>query len=40
MILTMCLLGGLLYIFYRPKRKVTTIDELTAPAGSALKPRC
>jgi uncharacterized membrane protein YbhN (UPF0104 family) len=27
MILTMCLLGGLLYIFYRPKRKVVTVDE-------------
>ena len=38
MILAMCLLGGLLYIFYRPKRKVTTVDELTAPAGSALEP--
>jgi glycosyltransferase 2 family protein len=32
MILTMCLLGGLLYIFYRPKRKVTAADELGAPA--------
>jgi hypothetical protein len=37
MILMMCLLGGLLYIFYRPKRRVTTMDELTAPAGTALK---
>ena len=35
MILTMCLLGGLLYIFYRPKRKVVTIDEADAPAGAA-----
>jgi cbb3-type cytochrome oxidase subunit 3 len=35
MILTMCLLGGLLYIFYRPKRKVVTINEADAPAGAA-----
>ena len=32
MILMMCLLGALLYIFYRPKRKVTAADELAAPA--------
>lgn len=32
MILTICLLGGLLYIFYRPKRKLTTPDEVSAPA--------
>jgi uncharacterized membrane protein YbhN (UPF0104 family) len=33
MILTICLLGGLLYIFYRPKRKLTTtLDEVSAPA--------
>jgi glycosyltransferase 2 family protein len=35
MILTMCLLGGLLYIFYRPKRKVVTVDEADAPAEAA-----
>ena len=35
MILTMCLLGALLYIFYRPKRKVVTVDEADAPAGVA-----
>ena len=34
MILTMCLLGGLLYIFYRPKRKEVTVDEADAPAGA------
>ena len=28
MILIMCLLGGLLYIFYRPKRKEVMVDEL------------
>ena len=27
MILMMCFLGGLLYIFYRPKRKLVTVDE-------------
>ena len=32
MILTICLLGGLLYIFYRPKRKLTAVDEVSAPA--------
>jgi uncharacterized membrane protein YbhN (UPF0104 family) len=31
MILMMCLLGGLLYIFYRPKRKVVTVDEPGTP---------
>jgi uncharacterized membrane protein YbhN (UPF0104 family) len=31
MILMMCFLGGLLYIFYRPKRKVVTIDESGPP---------
>ncbi|MFL6505627.1 MAG: lysylphosphatidylglycerol synthase transmembrane domain-containing protein [Candidatus Udaeobacter sp.] len=38
MILMMCLLGAFLYIFYRPKRKETAIDEVTAPAGTALRP--
>jgi uncharacterized membrane protein YbhN (UPF0104 family) len=38
MILMMCLLGAFLYIFYRPKRKETAVDEVTAPAGSALRP--
>lgn len=32
MILTICLLGGLLYIFYRPKRKPATLDDGSAPA--------
>jgi uncharacterized membrane protein YbhN (UPF0104 family) len=32
MILTICLVGGLLYIFYRPKRKLTAVDEVSAPA--------
>ncbi len=32
MILAMCLLGGLLYIFYRPKREVTPVDQLGAAA--------
>jgi uncharacterized membrane protein YbhN (UPF0104 family) len=36
MILAMCLLGGVLYIFYRPKREAVAVDELSAPAGSAL----
>jgi uncharacterized membrane protein YbhN (UPF0104 family) len=31
MILMMCLLGGLLYIFYRPKRKVVMVDEPGTP---------
>jgi uncharacterized membrane protein YbhN (UPF0104 family) len=32
MMLTICLLGGLLYIFYRPKRKLTTVlDKVSAP---------
>jgi uncharacterized membrane protein YbhN (UPF0104 family) len=31
MILMMCLLGGLLYVFYRPKRKVVTVDEPGTP---------
>jgi hypothetical protein len=31
MILMMCLLGGVLYIFYRPKRKVVMIDEPGTP---------
>ena len=35
MILMMCLLGGLLYIFYRPKRKVVTVDEPGTPAEVA-----
>jgi glycosyltransferase 2 family protein len=38
MILMMCLLGAFLYIFYRPKRKETAVDEMTAPAGTALRP--
>ena len=38
MILVMCLLGAFLYIFYRPKRKETAVDEVTAPAGTALRP--
>lgn len=37
MILTICLLGGLLFIFYRPKRKVTCADEPGAPASSSSK---
>jgi uncharacterized membrane protein YbhN (UPF0104 family) len=32
MMLTICLLGGLLYIFYRPKSKLATSDEISAPA--------
>jgi hypothetical protein len=32
MILIICLMGALLYIFYRPKRKVIVTDELAAPA--------
>jgi hypothetical protein len=32
MILIICLMGALLYIFYRPKRKVIVTDELVAPA--------
>jgi uncharacterized membrane protein YbhN (UPF0104 family) len=32
MILMMCLLGGLLYIFYRPKRKVVRVDEPGTPS--------
>lgn len=32
MILTISLLGGLLYIFYRPKRTLTTSDNVRAPA--------
>jgi glycosyltransferase 2 family protein len=35
MILVMCLLGGLLYIFYRPKRKVVTVDEPGRPTEAA-----
>jgi uncharacterized membrane protein YbhN (UPF0104 family) len=31
MILMMCLLGGLLYIFYRPKRKAVTVEEPGTP---------
>jgi glycosyltransferase 2 family protein len=31
MILTICLLGGFLYIFYRPKSKLKTLDEISAP---------
>jgi hypothetical protein len=27
----MCLLGGLLYIFYRPKRKAVTVEEPGTP---------
>jgi glycosyltransferase 2 family protein len=38
MILMMCLLGAFLYIFYRPKRKETAVDEVTAPAGTAVRP--
>jgi hypothetical protein len=31
MILMMCLLGGLLYIFYRPKRKLVTVNAVGTP---------
>jgi hypothetical protein len=33
MMLAISLFGGLLYIFYRPKRKLTsTLDEVSTPA--------
>jgi uncharacterized membrane protein YbhN (UPF0104 family) len=35
MILIMCLLGALLYIFYRPKRKTVAVDEPSTPTEAA-----